>query len=788
MSSLINSHGMSPEKIFWTYHTSKKLDVPTPERCSEINQSIHSKVCKYGIFKTITYSPKPPKRGVPDDIVYKKCPELQILLPRVMTLVFDDKEDYITDLIGCRKFSGKNSIDDDEESDVVLFSQSEVQKWAEDNECIVDRSSKANGKLAATKLFNYNDQTWILFGTKNVHHITSVDKLKSYIDTQKLSDIILSIGEDVNSYLDKLLLLLPEFSEGFSLLGELEDGQHFTPGDNKISWFGLYRNGISKDTETTLSSLRKLGLRTVECSRVFSPGQSIEEFQQIYLLARCVEGEGDVLVFRNTRTLESCLCKNKSPLYILKRMFRQKWLGNPVHIFTGLMKRVCEASDYHGLNTHASIKITKQLFKFAIWLGIVKNYPKAVLGHQPINSIRGTLPNGFNIYWEQYITETDTIPVIFKPEDFGDFNYIDYNTSRELIIHNTQITPIPKVVFLQGIQGDGKSTIASQIEGYQIVEQDVCYGDTSVTQFVLLFHLMQRRNVIISRCNAEPKQYSAYLKIAQEMGTHPIFVTTNDIKSPMKLAIALAGVLNRSNTGDQVLVGRKELPFQEVVDFTTKNWKKFKNHPNAVVLNTWQKFEDLEKAAEVALLNNCMAQFVLDKKNELMNYRLPLENITEQLTLIIDCPPENTIIRKNLKDVNFIGLHVIDSTPLIECVKKFDVNYKNKDSIVCGHLTQIYLGKKSETSIHPIPEGEYCLVNIDALVINEINGASAFRVKIPIKTLDGKLVEIASKIPHITAVLSNGSKATDSNKFVFNETGVIVIPVEICIMTVSKWL
>ena len=170
-----------------------------------------------------------------------------------------------------------------------------------------------------------------------------------------------------------------------------------------------------------------------------------------------------------------------------------------------------------------------------------------------------------------------------------------------------------------------------------------------------------------------------------------------------------------------------------------------------------------------------------------MNLRLPLENIVDQLKVIINNPPEKTIIHKSLKDTTYIGLHVIDPNNLIECVKKYDHEYRNKDSIICSHLTQIYLGKNSESTIDPVPEGEFCEINIDALVINNSNGASAFRIKYPIKTIRGNVIEIQSKFPHITAVLSQGSKAADSNKFVFNDTGVTIIPLELSIMTVSKW-
>ena len=41
--------------------------------------------------------------------------------------------------------------------------------------------------------------------------------------------------------------ILQIFNQGWSLAGEFCDGQHFTDGDNTISWFGFFKNGISMD-------------------------------------------------------------------------------------------------------------------------------------------------------------------------------------------------------------------------------------------------------------------------------------------------------------------------------------------------------------------------------------------------------------------------------------------------------------------------------------------------------------------------------------------------------------
>ena len=63
------------------------------------------------------------------------------------------------------------------------------------------------------------------------------------------------------------------------------------------------------------------------------------------------------------------------------------------------------------------------------------------------------------------------------------------------------------------------------------------------------------------------------LSIAQSKHVKVLFMGSNTVKTPLHLATSLAGVLHRSKEGDSVMVGRKEYPFEEVLDFTTKNWR-----------------------------------------------------------------------------------------------------------------------------------------------------------------------------------------------------------------------
>ena len=48
------------------------------------------------------------------------------------------------------------------------------------------------------------------------------------------------------------------FNSGYSLAGEFCDGQHFTDGDNTISWFGFFKSGQTMDTIESLNLLNTI--------------------------------------------------------------------------------------------------------------------------------------------------------------------------------------------------------------------------------------------------------------------------------------------------------------------------------------------------------------------------------------------------------------------------------------------------------------------------------------------------------------------------------------------------
>jgi len=778
--------GLKGNQIFWKYHQYLGNNIPDSISCNKMTSVIKVKEDTQREFKTYTFSPKPPNRKTDDD-VYQNHPVLKTLLPRGMTLIFDTTSSlFVTDLTGCLKFSGRNKNDDDDDSDVIIYNHVKAKTWANSKKCTITRTEKANGKFALCKLFQHNGMQYVAFGSKNYHKVVQTSKLQEFIDScDEASLIVKSIAEDILKNIISLMNLSQHFVKGYSLIGELEDGMHFTPGDNTVAWIGLFKNGVSFENDTIIKMIQKSGLRTVKSSVIFTPDSPIEDFEKAFMLARCSQAEGDVLVIRNVETNESMLCKSKSSVYSTKRMFREKWKSMPQKIFETLPQRFIDTKDYHGLNTDAAIRMTRQLFDFAVWLGITKSYPAAVLDHSPVKAVRGDLENGFNTYFQMFIDETGVTPVLFDETDFGEFNQVDYLTSPLLDIFNKSSVR-PLVIFTQDIQGSGKSTITDKLNNIKKVEQDWCYGCTKVTQFQLMYYIRNGFNTLVSRCNIESKQYDAYLKIAQSYDTRIIFVTSNNVSSPLRLAVSLAGIKHRSKEGDMVMVGRKEYPFEEVTKFTTDFWKSYNKHPNAIEISSWYEDEELVELANDVIRTNKMVDFVNTNFGRLMSLRLPLDSIVASYQNLIDNPPIESFVTKTIDKTVYVGLHLVDKNVLVDFVKKNDSYYQSKDKMVCEHLTQIYFAKGISRDYPLVDVGDLCKIRCDAYVINNSNGASAFRVSSIINS-SGNEIKVMSGKPHITAMLSNGSKPSESIYFVFSDNNVNIVPCDIIVDALCRY-
>jgi hypothetical protein len=788
MTDNIILSGSNPHDLFWSYNTLIGHPIDT-EQQEKLNQFIFYKENQTGDFSWITYTIKRSNKAS-DDKIYCKHPEMVKLLPRAMTLIFDLNGNFLTCLSGPCKFSGIEHLDDDDTNidkgkPPSVYNPLLTKTWVEKKQCQIVKLTKANGKFAIMKLFTHNERSVIAFGSKNYHLVYYSEDLEKTLVSEAHTEITASIGKDILNNLELFFHLMPHFSRGYSLVGELEDGMHFVPGNNTVSWFGLFKEGFSAPPISTLETLSGIGLQTVKHELVFKPGDQQEKLDQIFSLLKCEQGEGSVLYISNTETNAIQLAKSKSTVYIFKRMFREIWTKTPTQLHEKLIKRVIDTQDYHRLNTKSAINLTRCLFDFSLWLSH-KNFPTGVLDYTPLQSVRGELPAGFSAYWQQFIAETGVEDIKLEPNHFGTFNahlFQEAPNLKTFLAFNPLTKPL--VIFLQDLQGGGKSAIANMLPDFQVVEQDLCYGCTKAAQFQLLEYISAGKNVVVSRCNVSAKQYRSYLKIAKSRNCRILFIASSDVKSELRLAIALAGVLERSEVGDSVIVGRYEYPFDRVVQFTSENWRAFQYHRKAIKLKTFTHDNALAIQAKDALDKKTTASFVMNKKADLMALRRPLHDIVAEIEKIVAHPPSEHWVNKSLQDTLYIGLHVIDKEILIDIVKKH-CSMEGK-RLYCEHLTQIYLGKKEIASVEVIAPGEKCLVTLDALVINTDNGSAAFRATNIVAT-NGQKVEIATEKPHITALVAFGYKPSDSVSYVMkNDDSVSIFPLDLVVETECVW-
>ena len=72
----------------------------------------------------------------------------------------------------------------------MLFNLLIAKKWAENQECEITQTEKANGKFVILKIFTYNDDDFVILGSKNVHCIVKVEDLEEFIRDGCPSDIV----------------------------------------------------------------------------------------------------------------------------------------------------------------------------------------------------------------------------------------------------------------------------------------------------------------------------------------------------------------------------------------------------------------------------------------------------------------------------------------------------------------------------------------------------------------------------------------------------------------------
>lgn len=797
-------------------------------------------------YVLFTYTPKT-KRNECDDKLFARYPALVSILPRACSILCrmntsEENRDSVESLnpehisvssfkiigaiMGMQKFTGPPLSEDPEDADLstsvtetssTLFNVSDVQAWEDRKQLRVVRMTKENGKFAIMRLMKdpETQQILLLVGSKNSHILTPFSDLSELLDAQnnpsqsavgliertdpmtgekttelrpKLTSIVLSILADINEYRkcfsNETKRLFQFMMEGYSLVGELCDGQHFMQGDNSVRWFGLFRHGLSLDPLEALSVLEEAGLKTVDYQTVIPSSEAPSlTLEKIFLSSRCMTSEGSVLYCTNTQTGESVLFKSKSSSYIVKRFMRQVLLRGYACV-EDIRNRFVDVADYHGLNTDASIRLTHQLYQFAMWM-MNKDLPTTVLSVLPVESVRGTLGhNGFHHYWHAFLTETSAPDIEITESDFeGSFEHVRYLKQTELYPDRDE-TKAPLVVFVQGLQGSGKSTLGAALKqhvaGSTIVEQDVCYGDTRAAQGQLYHRASDghHRLILVTRCNLSPDQYVKYLTIAHERGCPVVFIGPRSY-DPLYLAVSFAGILQRSTEGDQLMMGRRECPIEQVYDFVFKNYRGGVIHPNAFLFDTHQPHTGLLKEASSTYVNKQrFLQFVKSNKEQLLALRTScqdkLTHIMSFLSPMLRAPGSfgnspQLVRPSRVTFVRFV-LNLKDKRALRQWVEKeFPIQSDQSQSYTyyCDHVTQ-HISKEGRPKFTLVPAHQTVMASIDYAIYRESDGSVAFHIR-ALKTEDGNDVLVDSGVPHLTARLPDGMKPFSAIRLVLEK-------------------
>jgi hypothetical protein len=199
-----------------------------------------------------------------------------------------------------------------------------------------------------------------------------------------------------------------------------------------------------------------------------------------------------------------------------------------------------------------------------------------------------------------------------------------------------------KVVFLQGLQGSGKTTIAKylveKLEDATYIEQDMFGGDTAAC-LGALYHLIASANgpktIIISRCNINVTHYRRYLDMCHHMPTIVTFLALETF-NPLYLMISLAGIFERSISGTMELesvvelsVGSSKVPINDVISFLVGNYSGYEAHPKAILYNSFNNNTELLNDSKTIYKRGVseIVKFVKNNYKSLLELRRPIEDI-----------------------------------------------------------------------------------------------------------------------------------------------------------------
>ena len=145
---------------------------------------------------------------------------------------------------------------------------------------------------------------------------------------------------------------------------------------------------------------------------------------------------------------------------------------------------------------------------------------------------------------------------------------------------------------------------------------------------------------------------------------------------------------------------------------------------------------------------------------------------------------------------NYIGLFLDDyhKDILIKTLFKH-IRHINGHKVICEHLTQFYTGNRGSIPQDALKCFERVYAKIDKLVIRKKDKSAVFRVsKVYKKNINStsidEIIVNTKDNPHITAYLSPGIKAAESNSYVGCDDSTIVklIDVSLIVPLTCLWI
>jgi hypothetical protein len=368
----------------------------------------------------------------------------------------------------------------------------------------------------------------------------------------------------------------------------------------------------------------------------------------------------------------------------------------------------------------------------------------------------------------------------------GEFNKDIFMSKTTFYPIRNYSTPV-KVLFLQGLQGSGKTTIAKylveRLENATYIEQDMFGGDTNAC-LGALYHLISSANgpniIIISRCNINITHYRRYLDMCHHMPTVVTFLAPA-VFNPLYLMISLAGIFERTiisnSTGStieslvELSVGQSKLPINDVISFLVGNYSIYERHDKAIQYNTFNSDTELIKGA-ISIYKRGSSEIVRFVKNNykrLLRLRQPIgKPILDILNVNNVIPNKHIVVPPNPA---YIGAYISDKDrrELLDILNSHSGIYDSTTHV--RYVQQMYLGGKVPRQLQRTPymPGEVIKRDICALVIRKSDGASAFRI--------APLPEEESSF-HVLCRLPNGEKASTIKSFIDSNNSKVVEVIE----------